>query len=135
MNGYLLDTNICIFALREEHGITERLLQCGESCCYVSDITVMELRFGAYKSNKTEENLTIVNDFLKKMKIVPFAETIDIFCQEKLRLQAMGRKLDDYDLLIGCAAKAKGLVMVTDNVKHFDRIEGIEVQDWVERFP
>ncbi|MCR4854404.1 MAG: hypothetical protein K5893_12540 [Prevotella sp.] len=69
------------------------------------------------------------------MKIVPFAETIDIFCQEKLRLQVMGRKLDDYDLLIGCAAKAKGLVMVTDNVKHFDRIEGIEVQDWVERFP
>ena len=133
MNKYLLDTNICIFAFRDQYGINERMLLCGKDSCYASDVTVMELRYGAYKSKKAAENLTIVNNFLEKIKIVPFAETIDIFCQEKLRLERLGMKLEDYDLLIGCAAKARGLIMVTDNLKHFDRIEGVEVQNWVER--
>ena len=133
MKGYLLDTNICIFAFRGEYGISNRMRQYGEGCCYVSDITIMELRYGAYKSAKTQENLTIVNDFLNKVKIVPLAETIDLFCQEKIRLEKLGKKLEDYDLFIGCAAKARGLVMVTDNVKHFDRIEGLTIENWVER--
>lgn len=65
--------------------------------------------------------------------MVPFANTIDIFCKEKIRLEKLGKKLEDYDLHIGCAAKTQSLIMVTDNVKHFDRIEGIEVENWVER--
>ena len=133
MNGYLIDTNICIFAFRGEHGIIERMKQYGKSRCFVSDVTVMELRYGAYKSAKKAENLSIVNNFLKKVKIVPFAKTIDVFCQEKLRLQKLGKSLEDYDLLIGCAAKALGLTMVTHNVKHFERIEGIVVEDWVAK--
>ena len=133
MKGYLLDTNICIFAFRDEHCIVERMRQSGKDNCFVSDITVMELRFGAYKNRRKEENLGIVNSFLKKVKVVRFADTIDVFCQEKIRLEALGKKLEDYDLLIGCAAKAKGLTMVTDNVKHFDRIEGIEIENWVKR--
>ena len=133
MKQYLLDTNICIFAFKDEFGVKERMRQCGKKNCYVSDITVMELLYGAYKSAKREENLAIVNDFLKKVNVVPFAKAIDIFCKEKIRLEKLGRKLEDYDLLIGCAAKAQSLIMVTDNVKHFDRIEGIEVENWVER--
>ena len=52
MKGYLLDSSICIFALRNEYGIIERLKQCGEANCFVSDVTVMELRYGAYNSNR-----------------------------------------------------------------------------------
>lgn len=133
MKGYLLDTNICIFAFRDEFGVKERMIKCGKGSCYVSDITVMELRLGAYKSNRTQENLSVIDRFLKQVEIIPFADSIDVFCQEKLRLQALGKKLEDYDLFIGCAAKAKGLTMVTDNVKHFDRIEGIEIESWVKR--
>ena len=76
MKGYLLDTNICIFALRNEYGIIERMKQCGEANCFVADVTVMELRYGAYNSNKSQENLVAVNNFLKKVKTVPFAESI-----------------------------------------------------------
>ena len=133
MKGYLLDTNICIFALRNEYGIIERMKQCGEANCFVADVTVMELRYGAYNSNKSQENLVAVNNFLKKVKTVPFAESIDVFCQEKVRLKKLGKKLEDFDLLIGSLAKAKGLIMVTDNVKHFDRIEGIIIENWVSR--
>lgn len=133
MKGYLLDTNICIFALRDEYGVNDRLEEIGRNMCFVADVTVMELRFGAYKSKKKEENLRVVNDFLSKVKIVPFADSIDLFCQEKLRLQDTGTPIEDYDLFIGCAAKATGLTMVTDNIKHLGRIEGLKIENWIQR--
>lgn len=133
MKGFLLDTNICIFAMRDEFGVNERLEEIGRQACYVADVTVMELRFGAYKSKKKEENLRVVNDFLSKVSVLPFAASIDTFCQEKLRLQGLGTPLEDYDLFIGCAAKVAGLTMVTDNVQHLSRIEGLEVENWIKR--
>lgn len=133
MKGYLLDTNICIFALRNKYNINEHLEEIGSQRCFVSDVTVMELRFGAYKSERKEENLRIVNHFIDQVNVVPFALSIDAFCQEKVRLQSLGTPIEDYDLLIGCAAKVSGLTLVTDNVQHLSRIEGLEVVNWIQR--
>ena len=133
MKEYLLDTNICIFAMRDKYGVNERLESISPQQCYVADVTVTELRFGAYKSEKKDENLRIVNDFLSKVKVIPFASTIDTFCQEKLRLQSLGTPIEDYDLFIGCSAKVAGLTMVTDNVQHLERIEDLEIENWIQR--
>ena len=133
MKKYLLDTNICIFAMRDKYSVNERLENITPQQCYVTDVTVMELRFGAYKSEKKDENLSIVNDFISKVNVVPFADTIDAFCQEKLRLQSLGTPIEDYDLFIGCAAKVAGLTIVTDNVQHLSRIEGLEIENWIQR--
>ena len=133
MKEYLLDTNICIFAMRDKYGVNERLESLNPQQCYVTDVTVMELRFGAYKSENKEKNLRIVDNFISKLKVVPFADTIDAFCQEKLRLQSQGTPIEDYDLFIGCAAKVAGLTMVTDNVQHLSRIEGLEIENWIQR--
>ena len=133
MKKYLLDTNICIFSMRDKYSVNERLENITPQQCYVTDVTVMELRFGAYKSEKKDENLSIVNDFISKVNVVPFADTIDAFCQEKLRLQSLGTPIEDYDLFIGCAAKVAGLTMVTDNVQHLSRIEGLEIENWIQR--
>lgn len=133
MNGYLLDTNICIFAMRDKYGVNERLECLTPQQCYIADVTLMELRFGAYKSEKKIENLRIVDDFISKVKIIPFADTIDAFCQEKLRLQSLGTPIEDYDLFIGCSAKVADLTMVTDNVQHLSRIEGLKIENWIYR--
>lgn len=133
MKEYLLDTNICIFAMRDKYGVNERLESISPQQCYVADVTVMELRFGAYKSENKEKNLRIVDNFISKVKVVPFADTIDAFCQEKVRLQRLGTPIEDYDLFIGCAAKVAGLTMVTDNVQHLSRIEGLEIENWIQR--
>jgi len=131
MKGYLLDTNICVFALRGDSSIIKKLKN-GEKKFYVSDVTIMELKYGAYRSTKVEENLALINIFLKKLRVVPYAIAVDTFCQEKVRLQRVGLPLEDYDLLIGSAAKATGLTLVTHNVKHFERIEGLTIEDWVK---
>lgn len=132
MKGYLLDTSICVALFRGSRSVSEKLNTVGMDCCYVNDVVVAELIVGAYKSARTMENLEQIADFVSDVHVIPFAETIHVFAQERIRLWDLGQKIDDFDLLIGCAAKAKGLTMVTHNVSHFEHIEGIVIEDWVK---
>lgn len=131
MKGYLLDTSICVFLLRGNRSVEERLNEIDEDKCYITDAVVAELMFGAYYSDRVEDNLRQVEEFVAEMKVIPFHETIHTFAQERTTLWKNGKKIDDFDLLIGSAAKAKDLVVVTHNRKHFEHIEGIDIEDWV----
>lgn len=131
MNGYLLDTSTCIFLLRGKRTVEERLNEIDEERCYITDAVVAELLLGAYYSDRTEENLRQVEAFVAEMQVIPFDQTINVFAQERAKLWKAGKKIEDFDLLIGCAAKAMGLTIVTHNRKHFEHIEGLEIEDWV----
>lgn len=130
MNGYLLDTSTCIFLLRGKRTVEERLNEIDEERCYITDAVVAELLFGAYYSDRTEENLRQVEAFVAEMQVIPFDQTINVFAQERAKLWKAGKKIEDFDLLIGCAAKAMGLTIVTHNRKHFEHIEGLDIEDW-----
>lgn len=132
MKGYLLDTSICVALFRGNRSVSEKLNAIGKDCCFVNDVVVAELIVGAYKSERTKENLEQVVDFVSDIHVIPFAETMHVFAQERVRLWNAGQKIEDFDLLIGCAAKAKSLTMVTHNVSHFEHIEGINIEDWVK---
>jgi len=132
MNGYLLDTSICVALFRGNTDVENKLNSVSRKKCYITDVVVAELKFGAYKSLRVAENLQQISDFIEEVKVVPFASTIDTFAQERLRLMKNGNRIDDFDLLIGCAAKSMGLTMVTHNVKHFEHIEGIHIEDWIK---
>jgi len=131
MKGYLLDTCICVFLFRGKHDVEKRLNAIGRDSCYISDVVLAELCYGAYKSERVEDNLKMIADFVDKVHILPFGNSIDTYAQEKARLSKAGQMVEDFDLLIGCAAKAAGLTLVTNNVKHFNRIEGLNVEDWI----
>ena len=111
----------------------QRLNRIGFEHCFICDVVLAELRYGAYNSNFVEENLKMIDDFIEEVQVLPFANSIDVYAKEKVRLKKAGMPIEDFDLLIGCAAKATGLTMVTDNVKHFNRICGIEIENWVNR--
>lgn len=131
MKGYLLDTSICVFLLRGKRSVEERLNEIDEDECYITDAVVAELLFGAYYSDQVEDNLRQVEKFVAEMKVIPFHETVHTFAKERTTLWKAGKKIDDFDLLIGSAAKVKDLVVVTHNRKHFEHIEGISIEDWV----
>ena len=131
MKGYLLDTDICVFYLRDKHNIKQRLEETGRKKVFISDITVAELRYGAYKSDFPEENLKLVDAFLDEVNIVPFADGIDEFAKEKTLLCKAGKMVQDFDLLIAAAAKACNLTLVTNNTKHFERISDLQIENWV----
>ena len=131
MKGYLLDTSICVFLFREYQTVTQRLNEIGYNRCFITDVVLAELRYGAFKSDFVEDNLKLIDDFVKKVRVLPFADSIDVYAKEKVRLKNSGKPIEEFDLLIGSAAKAAGLTMVTHNVKHFSHIDGIEIEDWV----
>lgn len=133
MKQYLLDTSICIFLFRQKYGIEERLKKVGASQCYVSEVTIAELKYGAYKSERIQENLNLINRFINTINVVPFADSVDFFAQEKNRLRSLGTPVEDFDLLIGSAAYSRGLILVTDNLKHFAKMKGLSVENWVNR--
>lgn len=133
MKGYLLDTNICVFLFRKQFDIEERLNAVGLKNCFISEVTIAELMYGAYKSNRIEENETLVRHFIERVKIVSFAESIMNYAKDKNTLRGNGTPIDDFDLLIAASAKSRNLILVTDNIKHFKNIPNLTIENWVER--
>ena len=130
---YLLDTNICVFILRQKYGVGERMLQAGVSNCFISELTYAELLYGAECSDKPEKNKALIDRFLSRIKVIPIKATIPLFAKEKARLRKGGTLVEDFDLLIGTTAVKEGLTMVTENTRHFQNINGIQLDNWVVR--
>ena len=103
----------------------------GKDKCFISQIVVAELLFGAYRSNRVEENLKQTHAFIEVMNVLPFEDCLETFAKERVALWNEGKPIDDFDLLIGCAAKVAGLTVVTHNVKHFSHIKDLRIEDWV----
>lgn len=133
MEQYLLDTNICVFLLRDKYGIGAKLKTVGPSSCHISEVTVAELQYGVECSSKREANKKLLDVFMQGINVIPFQEGVTTFAKEKARLRSLGKPVENFDLFIGCTAKAKRLTLVTDNTRHFDRIEGIKIENWVNR--
>ena len=98
--------------------------------CFVSEITLAELKFGVEKSEKPEKNKKALDNFLTGVQILPIFHSLDLYAKEKARLQKAGTPIDDFDLLIGVTSVSHKMTMVTNNTNHFKRIKGIKLEDW-----
>jgi len=130
LNQYLLDTNICIYYIKGLYDLRSKFEEVGPENCFISEITVAELKFGVTKSQKKEKNQIVLENFLRGIQILPIFPVLDIYASEKARLQKSGNIIDDFDLLIGATAVYFGLTMVTNNLSHFNRINEIKLADW-----
>ena len=132
MKGYLLDTDIVVFILRNHFKAVNRLKELSPSEIYISEVTVAELEYGNHCSGRYDENKLIVDSFLSEVNIIPFSESISFYAKERFRLRKLGQSIMDFDLIIASTSVAKQLVMVTNNVNHFKRVEGIRIDNWME---
>ena len=98
--------------------------------CFVSEITLAELKFGVEKSEKPEKNKKALDNFLTGVQILPIFHSLELYAKEKARLQKAGTPIDDFDLLIGVTSVSHKMTMVTNNTNHFKRIKGIKLEDW-----
>ena len=133
MKGYLLDTCICVFLFRDRYNVKSRLDNIDPEDCFISEITVAELKYGIECGGQWERESQKLDEFLRKINIVPFCDSVDLYAKEKARLRKEGILIDDFDLLIGCAALSRDLILVTDNEKHFARIQGLKQENWIKR--
>lgn len=96
-------------------------------------ITAAELFYGAAKSRAPAEGRAAVLSFLASLPVLSLDETsVQAFGEIKASLERQGQRLDDADLLIGSVAIARGAIVVTGNRRHYERIPGIRIENWME---
>ena len=100
--------------------------------CFISEITLAELKYGVENSEKPEKNRRVLSDFLTGVQLIPIFHSLDLYAKEKARLRKAGTPIDDFDLLIGVTSVSHSLTMVTNNTEHFRRINGIDLEDWAK---
>jgi tRNA(fMet)-specific endonuclease VapC len=129
---YLLDTNIIIFLLKGNETVTAKIQEIGLGKCFISEISVAELKYGAEKSERPAFHKKIIAELLQELTIVPIYNSLDFYAQEKARLAKIGQLIDDFDLLIGSTAVENNLILVSNNVKHLNRINTIIIENWLQ---
>jgi tRNA(fMet)-specific endonuclease VapC len=127
---YLLDTNICVFFMRGMFEMNRKIALAGLENCYLSEITVAELYYGAENSDNPQKTMRQTEDFISLFTIIPFGESLHTFGREMAYLKSIGRKIENFDMAIGSIALQHKMVMVTDNIDHFGRIRDIEIENW-----
>ena len=128
---YLLDTDTIIFSLKGHEAIKKNLQKHFEEPMKICVITLMELYFGAYKSEKVTGNLAKIRTIENSFEIISTGRaSAEIFGMLKASLEKAGTPLDDFDLIIASCALSHNLILVTNNIKHFDRVEGLRLTNW-----
>lgn len=127
---YLLDTDTCIALLKKKPNVIKRIREVGVHNCKISDITIAELFFGAYKSGRQKH----FNDVISTTMLF---ESYPINCLRKYGeirwdLEHKGVKIGDMDLFIAATALEEDLIVVTGNVEHFSRISNLKIENWME---
>ena len=130
MKKYLLDTNICIFFIKGQYELDKKIAEIGQQNCFISEITVAELKYGIENSKTVEAMRIVVEAFILKFAIIPIYNSLDIYAKEKSKLRKQGQLIDDFDILIGSTAVANSMAMVTNNVTHLSRLDNIVIEDW-----
>ncbi|MGS2761814.1 PIN domain-containing protein [Sinomicrobium sp. M5D2P9] len=130
---YLLDTNICIHFFRGKFNLIQKLEDIGLENCAISEITLAELVFGAENSPNPQKNYKLIERFSERVTVLPLFNAIYVYGKEKVRLRKKGRMISDFDLLIASTAIANDLIMVTENIREFDRVEEIKIENWIKR--
>ena len=127
---YLLDTNACINFIGGKYGLVDKVINAGLENCFISEITVLELIYGAASSKDKINNRNTIDAFVAMLTVKRIDTAFDIFSTEKARLKEAGQLISDFDLLIGATAIVNGYVMITNNTKHFNRLQNIQLEDW-----
>ncbi len=128
---YLLETSTCIELLRGNECVRQRCVEYNQVCC-ISAVTAIELLYGAYDAPERyrEKEIAKAKMLIDYYTVVGIDEIPEAFSREKLRLKSIGQVIEDFDLMIGLTGREAGMTVVTHNLKHFNRIEGIKTEDW-----
>ncbi len=130
---FLLDTDTIIYSLKGNDVVRRNLALHVEDPLAISAITLMELYYGAYKSQRVTGNIAKIKKLEQTFDIIPVEiESVEIFGRLKAELEQTGTPLDDFDLAIAACALSYNLILVTNNLKHFRRIEGLRLANWAE---
>ncbi|MGA2080232.1 MAG: type II toxin-antitoxin system VapC family toxin [Holophaga sp.] len=136
MPSFLLDTNFCIHFIRGKVWARLALSKVQVPDVAVSAVTVGELYEGAHRSNQTGKEIKKADTFLAPIEVIAFGrEEAKEWGLIEANLRKQGKPIEAEDSIIAATAIKRGLILVTGNTKHFDRIEGLKLVDWEKKTP
>jgi tRNA(fMet)-specific endonuclease VapC len=128
---YLLDSNAIITWFNGRNRALVERLKAHDGEFGTSTIVIFELYFGAFNSSRVADNIDRLTNL--KMPVLEFGEADAKAAGEiRVALKKAGTPIGPYDLLIAAQARARGLVMVTNNITEFSRVDGLVIEDWIE---
>lgn len=131
MLKYLLDTNIVIYTMKNRPRQVKRHFQQHDGRMAISTVTLGELVFGAEHSQQVERNLADIEAMAARLEVLPFDNRAAYhFGHIRADLYRSGQPIGPYDMMIAGQARAMGLVLVTNNVREFERVPGLILEDW-----
>lgn len=130
---YLLDTTICVFFLRGKLNLDEIIREKGIENCFISELTIFELKYGAENSNIPIKSHESVDRFVKGLSVIPILGCVKKYAETKVYLKKNGTPMhDEFDLIIGLTTLTNELTLVTDNVKDFKHIKNLKIENWFD---
>ena len=132
MIKFMLDTNICIFTIKNKPQIVREAFNRHDGQLCISAVTLMELIYGAEKSATPEKNLAVIEGLAARLEVWPFDnEAAAHTGMIRSELAKAGTPIGPYDQMIAGHARSRGIIVVTNNVREFVRVPGLRVEDWV----
>jgi tRNA(fMet)-specific endonuclease VapC len=131
MLEYMLDTDICIYVMKNHPAeLRRRFNRLAEQLC-ISSITLAELYYGAEKSARVPENIAAIDEFTARLDVLAFSPKASRhYGQIRTELERAGTPVGAHDMLIGAHARAEGLIIVTNNLREFTRMPGVRAENW-----
>jgi tRNA(fMet)-specific endonuclease VapC len=135
MIRYLLDTNICIYLIKQHpKQVIEHLRTLLVGDVAISAITFAELEYGAAKSSRPEQNREALIAFTAPLEILPFDDDASLHYGEiRADLERAGMVIGAMDMLIAAHVRSRSLKLVTNNSREFQRIHGLDIENWVKK--
>jgi tRNA(fMet)-specific endonuclease VapC len=133
MAKYIIDINTWIEYFKHRNGVPERMNKESLDNLCVSEVTIAELLYGAVHSKNVDRHLLEVRELQRDITVLPISDALDDYADIRHSLTSKGIIVEDFDMLIGATARHYGLIVVTDNLKHFTPMPGVEVENWVTR--
>lgn len=130
---FMLDTNICIYAIKQRPAsVIAALRRHGPAGIGISSITAAELFFGARKSG-SEKNLKALRQFLEPLEVADFDQgAAEIYGQVRERLEKAGTPIGPLDTEIAAHALALDVTLVSNNLREFSRVDGLKLANWAD---
>lgn len=128
---FLLDTDICIYALKQNQSVLEQLLSTPREDIALSAISEAELRTGAAKSSSPVKTLRLVENFFRPLTVIDFGSgDAIVYAQVRAKLERAGTPIGPLDTLIASQAIARKLTLVSNNEREFRRVAGLSIVNW-----
>jgi len=131
---YLLDTDICIYLIKKKpHSVIQELSKLATSDIALSTVTLFELKFGVENSHQRERAASALQDFIAPIQHVLPLDVRAASGAAKIRadLKRQGTPIGPYDLLIAAIACSNDLILVSNNIREFQRIDGLKLENWI----